>query len=114
MLLAECGPLRAAIDEEIRHGNEQLGRLGGDGASLGELAGALVGFSGLCGGEVATLINATAQRDVLDGPREPRGIGRAGFEQLDKLRALRAAQMRERPPYCEGARALRDVAAVGR
>ena len=71
MLLAECGPLRAAIDEEIRHGNEQLGRLGGNDAALGELAGALLGFSGLFGGEFATLINAAAQLDELDGPRDP-------------------------------------------
>ena len=70
MSLAECGPLRAAIDEEIRHGSEQLGRLGGDNAAFGELAGALLGFGGLFGGELATLVNAAAQLDELDGSRE--------------------------------------------
>lgn len=71
MLLAECDPLRAAIDEEFRHGNEQLGRLGGNDAAFGELAGALLSFSGLFGGEFATLVNAAAQLDELDGSREP-------------------------------------------
>ncbi len=69
MLLAECGPCRAAIDAELRQGNEQLGRLGGNDAALGELAGALLGFSGLFGGEFATLINAAAQLDELEPPR---------------------------------------------
>ena len=106
------GPLRAAIDEEIRHGNEQLGRLGGDDAAFGELAGALLSFSGLFGGEFATLINAAAQLDELATRIEAQGyrpyvIPVGGSNALGALGYVESAL--EISQQCEDAVAISSV-----
>ena len=106
-----CAALRAAVDEEIRHGDEQVGRLGRDGAASGKLARTLLRLVGELTCEVAAHLDATAQVDELDGPGQIGGVGGLGLEQRDEFRARFGREVLERPDHGERALALGDVAA---